>query len=277
MAYTAPNTKQEPPSPAKPVTPYALLTHAFVLVSSTKSRITITTVLTNLLRIHDPDAILSAVYLIFNHIAPPYDGVDFGLGGSVLHTAVQSVTGKSNRFLKNLWDRTHDAGDVAFEAKKDIKMLTKPAPITVAKISAKLSHTPSPSSQAEAKKHASSPAPSLRIQAVRTIMATGLERAFALVDTPHAPGSSRPTDDGLKLSQSAKARGKAKASDTVVSEHDGPSPYLIHPHERRGLLAHPTKTKDRQNERWIRLASSGKSGLDIRTSTVLSLLYLTSA
>ncbi|CAD6904537.1 unnamed protein product [Tilletia controversa] len=134
MAYTAPNTKQEPPSPAKPVTPYALLTHAFVLVSSTKSRITITTVLTNLLRIHDPDAILSAVYLIFNHIAPPYDGVDFGLGGSVLHTAVQSVTGKSNRFLKNLWDRTHDAGDVAFEAKKDIKMLTKPAPITVAKI-----------------------------------------------------------------------------------------------------------------------------------------------
>ncbi|CAD6953172.1 unnamed protein product [Tilletia caries] len=275
--HTAPNTKQEPAGPAKPVTPYALLTHAFVLVSSTKSRITITTVLTNLLRvlrIHDPDAILPAVYLISNHIAPPYDGVELGLGGSVLHKAVQSVTGKSSRFLKNLWDRTGDAGDVAFEAKKDIKMLTKPAPITVAKLfatlhtiarlsgagsqSAKLSHVTKllvASRGEETRFLARTFIAHLRIQAVRTTMATSLARAFALVDTPHAPGSSKPTDDGLKLSQSAKARGKSKASDTVVSEHDGPSPYLIHPHERRGLLAHPTKTKDRQNERWIELTA----------------------
>ncbi|CAD6969860.1 unnamed protein product [Tilletia controversa] len=60
MAHTAPNTEQETPGPAKPMT-HALLTHAFVILSSTKSGITNTAVLTSLLRvfrIHDPDAIL---------------------------------------------------------------------------------------------------------------------------------------------------------------------------------------------------------------------------
>ncbi|KAE8226112.1 hypothetical protein CF319_g1253 [Tilletia indica] len=272
--HTLPNNKSPGEEP-KPITPYALLTHAFVLVSSTKSRITITTVLTNLLRvlrIHDPQAILPAVYLISNHIAPPYDGIELGIGGSIVHKAIQSVTGKSGRYLKNLWDRTGDPGDVAFEAKKDIKMLTKPAPITVAKLfstlhiiarlsgagsqSAKLSHVTKllvASRGEETRFLARTFIAHLRIQAVRTTMATSLARAFALVDTPHAHGVPTPIiSDRKATAPSAKLRGKAKASETDIAEH---SAYLIHPHERQGLLAHPTKTKDRQNERWIELTA----------------------
>ncbi|KAK0564073.1 hypothetical protein OC861_004483 [Tilletia horrida] len=263
--HSVPNPKQ--PGPSKPMTPYALLTHAFVLVSSTKSRITITTVLTNLLRVlrvHDPEAMLPTVYLISNHIAPPYDGVELGIGGSVLHKATQSVTGKSNRFLKNLWDRTGDPGDVAFEAKKDVKMLTKPTPITVAKLfstlhtiarlsgtgsqAAKLSHVTKllvASRGEETRFLARTFISHLRIQAVRTTMATSLARAFALVDAP--PGSQSRSSSASK---STKAQGKVKADPNA---RDQLSRFLIQPHERNGLLAHPTKTKDRQNARWIEL------------------------
>jgi len=273
---SVPSAKQ--PGPPKPLTPYALLTHAFVLISSTRSRITITTVLTNLLRVlraHDPEAILPSVYLISNHIAPPYDGVELGIGGVVLNKAVLSVTGKTSKFLKNLWDRTGDPGDVAFEAKKDVKMLTKPVPITVAKLfstlhtiarlsgtgsqSAKLSHVTKllvASRGEETRFLARTFIAHLRIQAVRTTMATSLARAFALVDIPHLPGQDATSSDESKKPRSAKAKGKAKASeDDNAAGFPTDSPFLIHPYERAGLLAHPTKTKDRQNERWIELSA----------------------
>ncbi|KAJ1017853.1 hypothetical protein NDA16_005169 [Ustilago loliicola] len=109
-----------------PTTPYALLAHAFVTISATRSRLAITTLLTNLLRTvraHDPDSLLPTVYLVSNHIAPPYDGVELGLGGSIINKAIKSVTGKSARFMKQVWDKTGDPGDVAYEAKKDVKAL----------------------------------------------------------------------------------------------------------------------------------------------------------
>ncbi|KAK0536270.1 hypothetical protein OC834_001250 [Tilletia horrida] len=231
--HTVPSPKQ--PGPSKPIAPYALLTHAFVLISSTKSRITITTVLTNLLRVlrlHDPEAILPAVYLISNHIAPPYDGVELGIGGSVVNKAIQSVTGKTNRFLKNLWDRTGDPGDVAFEAKKDVKMLTKPVPITVAKLFATL-HTIARLSGAGSQ--------SAKLSHVTKLLVASRGEETRFLISKKAP--------------SLKARGKAKAHDADVADGPLDSPFLIRPEERRGLLAHPSKTKDRQNPRWIELSA----------------------
>ena len=225
-------------------TPYALLTHAFVLISATRSRLAITTLLTNLLRViraHDPESLLPSVYLISNHIAPAYDGVELGIGGSIVSRAVKEVTGKSARHLKSLWDKTGDPGDVAYEAKKDVKALVKPSPITVQKLFATLHTIARMSGQGSAAQklgHVTKLLVAsrgeetrflvrtfhshLRIQAVRTTIATALARVFALVEQSDVqPTYERPKDQ------------------------ERASLLLVTPEERKGVLANPTKAKDK--------------------------------
>ncbi|KAI3492270.1 hypothetical protein L1887_43296 [Cichorium endivia] len=229
-----------------PTTPYALLTHAFVLISATRSRLAITTLLTNLLRTvraHDPDSLLPTVYLVSNHIAPPYDGVELGLGGSIVNKAIKSVTGKSARFLKQVWDKTGDPGDVAYEAKKDVKALVRPAPITVQRLFqnlhsiARLSGTGSANQKLgvvtkllvasrgeETRFLVRTFISHLRIQAVRTTIATALARTFALVE--HSTTLTPPSND---------------------KERERANMLLVHPSERNGILANATKPKERQD------------------------------
>lgn len=215
-----------------PSAPFALLSHAFVLLSATRSRLAIVTILANLLRTlmrHDAEALLPAIYLVSNHIAPPYDSVELGLGGAIVSRAIRDVTGKSPKHLRLLWNRTGDPGDVAYEAKKDVKTLVgAPRPIevtklfttlhTVARISgpgsanAKLSHVSRllVASRGEETRflvrifHSH-----LRINAVRTTIATALARTFAL----DGPGS----DETM----------------------------MVRAADRQGLLANPTNQKQR--------------------------------
>lgn len=250
-----------------PTTPYALLTHAFVLISATRSRLAITTLLTNLLRTvraHDPDSLLPTVYLVSNHIAPPYDGVELGLGGSIVNKAIKSVTGKSARFLKQVWDKTGDPGDVAYEAKKDVKALVRPAPITVQRLFqnlhsiARLSGTGSANQKLgvvtkllvasrgeETRFLVRTFISHLRIQAVRTTIATALARTFALVE--HSTTLAPPSND---------------------KERERANMLLVHPSERNGILANATKPKERQDPQRLvlmeRLARAEKLVREVR-------------
>ncbi|EME39868.1 hypothetical protein DOTSEDRAFT_74682 [Dothistroma septosporum NZE10] len=114
---------------------YALLTHCFVLVNSTQSRIKIVDTLVNLIRTlieGDPDSLLPAVWLATNSISPPYIDVELGLGGSAISKALKKVCGLDNSSLKTLYNKYGDAGDVAFEAKKRQSLtLRKPKPLTI--------------------------------------------------------------------------------------------------------------------------------------------------
>ena len=114
---------------------YALLTHAFVLVGSTQSRIKIVDTLVNLLRVlivGDPDSLLPAVWLATNSISPPYIDLELGLGGSAISRALKKVCGLDNAGLKTLYNKYGDAGDVAFEAKKRQSLtLRKPKPLSI--------------------------------------------------------------------------------------------------------------------------------------------------
>lgn len=114
---------------------YALLTHAFVLVGSTTSRIKTVDTLVNLLRLlieGDPSSLLPAVWLATNSISPPYIDLELGLGGSAISRALKKVCGLDNTGLKTLYNKYGDAGDVAFEAKKRQSMtLKKPRPLSI--------------------------------------------------------------------------------------------------------------------------------------------------
>jgi DNA ligase-1 len=115
-------------------TPYAFLTHAFILINSTRSRLKIVDYLVNALRVviaHDSESLLPLVWLTTNAIAPPFAGVELNLGGSVISKALVSASGLTPGALKRLYDKHGDIGDVAFEAKMAVRTLIAPAPLTV--------------------------------------------------------------------------------------------------------------------------------------------------
>ena len=220
--------------------PYALLAHTFSLVSATRSRLAIVTILTNMLRVlmrHDSEALLPAIYLVSNHIAPTYDGIELGLGGSLVTRAIRDVTGKSNTHLRSLWNKTGDPGDVAFEAKRDVKTLAGPRrPIEVVKLfstlhqiaaisgtgssAAKLSHITKllVACRGEETRFLVRTLHShLRINAVKTTITSAIARAFSLDGPGH------------------------------VEE------LMVAAAERRGLLANPSKPKDRSEPRRLHL------------------------
>ena len=115
-------------------TPYAFLTHAFILINSTRSRIKIQDYLVNTLRVvihHDPSSLLPLVWLTTNAIAPPFEGVELNLGGSVISKALAGASGLTPAALKALYDKYGDIGDVAFDAKMAVRTLVAPTPLTV--------------------------------------------------------------------------------------------------------------------------------------------------
>ncbi|EPX74361.1 DNA ligase [Schizosaccharomyces octosporus yFS286] len=117
--------------------PYSFLANTFVLISSTKSRIRIVTLLTNclLFLLHiEKDSLLSAVWLSTNDIAPSFYGKNLGVGPAMYSKALKEVCGISSQSLKNLWNRHGDPGDVAYEAKVSVRTLFQPQPLTIKKV-----------------------------------------------------------------------------------------------------------------------------------------------
>ncbi|KAF2481858.1 hypothetical protein BDY17DRAFT_299838 [Neohortaea acidophila] len=204
---------------------YALLTHCFVLVNSTQSRIKIVDTLVNLLRTiieGDPDSLLPAVWLATNSISPPYIDIELGLGGSAISKGLKKVCGLDNAGLKTLYNKHGDAGDVAFEAKKRQSLtLRKPKPLTIKsvfdcllKIANAKGHGCQEVKQRiverliqdargaeESRYIVRTLVQHLRIGAVKTTMLIALSRAFLLSRPPGAEFSTTPQSELAKLSK----------------------------------------------------------------------------
>lgn len=90
--------------------------------------------MTNLLRTiihHDPLSLLPSIYLITNHIAPSYEGVELGVGSQVLSKSIKATTSVTPKELRTLWHRFGDPGDVAFAARSSVRTLFPTPPLTV--------------------------------------------------------------------------------------------------------------------------------------------------
>lgn len=122
------------PWPPSARAPYSFLAHALNSVSSTRSRILILNVLTNTLRSiikHDHASLVHALYLLSNTLSPPYVSAELSLGPSIISRAIQHVSGLTPVALKRLYNKSGDAGDVAFEAKSNVRTLIPHPPLTV--------------------------------------------------------------------------------------------------------------------------------------------------
>ncbi|KAI8993003.1 ATP-dependent DNA ligase [Trametes punicea] len=120
--------------------PYSFLAHTLATLSGTRSRIAKLDTLTNALRTiaqQHPPSLLPALYLCSNTLAPPYSPIELGLGPSTISKAIQHVSGLSSAALKRLYNRTGDpeslyvVGDVAFEAKSNVRTLVPHPPLLI--------------------------------------------------------------------------------------------------------------------------------------------------
>lgn len=78
-----------------------------------------------------PIDLTPTLYLLSNHLLPSYLPCELGIGSQVLTKAVQEVSGLQPKDLRSLWHKWGDPGDVAFEAKSNLRTLVKPSPLLV--------------------------------------------------------------------------------------------------------------------------------------------------
>jgi len=105
---------------------YALLAHTFSLIEGTTKRIEKTCYLTSLLHTiisrsrggregADADAhtLLQTVYLCINRLSPDYEGIELGIGESLLVKAISESTGRKPQGVKDDLKKEGDLGLVA--------------------------------------------------------------------------------------------------------------------------------------------------------------------
>jgi len=85
-----------------------------------------------------PQDLAPALYLLSNHLRPAYLPCELGVGSMVLSKAIKEVSGLQAKDLKLLWSKYGDPGDVAYEAKSNLRTLVPPAPLVAHDVYARL-------------------------------------------------------------------------------------------------------------------------------------------
>ncbi|EGO25388.1 hypothetical protein SERLADRAFT_348456 [Serpula lacrymans var. lacrymans S7.9] len=240
----------EEPWPANTAAPYAFIAHTLVTLSETRSRIVIINTLTNCLRTllrYNPSSLLPALYLLSNTLSPPYSPIELGIGSSVISKAIQHVSGLTPAALKRLYNASGDPGDVAFEAKSNLRTLVPHPPLCITAVYDSLIKIANVKGQGANKQKQTivekllvaakgeevrflvrTLSMNLRVGAVRTSILTALSRAMVLtppsnMSTPLSIDSSYYTNPNLlaavkPLSTDSKRKVADESRDRVLAK-----------------------------------------------------------
>ncbi|KAI9221535.1 ATP-dependent DNA ligase [Blastocladiella britannica] len=260
---------------------YSALCATFDLISGTTKRLEIaahlSAFLSTVITSHSTD-LLATVYLCINRLCPEYEGLELGIGESILLKAIAESTGRAPAKIKAELATVGDLGAVAMASRGGQATMFKPKPLTVARVFAVLKEIAGISGGSsqklkvdkikalmvacegnEAKYLIRSLEGKLRIGlAERTVLAS-LAHAFAAVRTgPATTNGRRPRPADVAASTAAAA---AAAEDTLkavyaeLPSYDAIVPALLqrpvsalpaHVHLTPGvplkpMLAHPTR------------------------------------
>ncbi|KAI8968397.1 ATP-dependent DNA ligase [Mycotypha africana] len=114
--------------------PYAVLCRTFQKCESTTKRLEITENLVKLfLKVIElsPHSLLELLYLCINKICPDFEGLELGIGESLLMKSIAETTGRNVNQIKSDYKTYGDLGTVAKHSKGSQKTLFKPKPLTV--------------------------------------------------------------------------------------------------------------------------------------------------
>ncbi|GAN04133.1 DNA ligase [Mucor ambiguus] len=114
--------------------PYSVLCETFEKCENTTKRLEITEHLVVLfVKVIEltPDGLLQLLYMCINKLCPDYEGLELGIGESLLMKAVAQSTGRDMKQLKLDYVKCGDLGTVAMNSKGSQRTLFKPKPLTV--------------------------------------------------------------------------------------------------------------------------------------------------
>ncbi|KAK9466363.1 hypothetical protein V1512DRAFT_263455 [Lipomyces arxii] len=125
---------KNPSWPAGSPVPYAALCATFEKIEATTKRLDIIAYCSAFYQevlALTPSSLLSVIYLFINRLCPDYEGIELGLGESVLMKAIGECTGRSQAQIKADYKRTGDLGTVARDSRMNQPTMFKPKALTV--------------------------------------------------------------------------------------------------------------------------------------------------
>ncbi|KAI8336881.1 ATP-dependent DNA ligase [Choanephora cucurbitarum] len=114
--------------------PYAVLCNTFEKCEATTKRLEITENLVTLfvkVMKTTPEGLLELLYMCINKLCPDYEGLELGIGESLLMKAIAQSTGRDMKQLKADYVKSGDLGTIAMSSKGSQRTLFKPKPLTV--------------------------------------------------------------------------------------------------------------------------------------------------
>ncbi|KNE56721.1 DNA ligase I, ATP-dependent (dnl1) [Allomyces macrogynus ATCC 38327] len=126
----------EPPAVSEPAT-YADLCEMFEAVEKTTKRLEIASILTKfLIKIikNSADDLLAIIYLCINRLGPEYEGLELGIGESILVKAIAEATGRTLQKIRADLGTVGDLGTVAQQSRGHQSTMFQPKPLQVPRV-----------------------------------------------------------------------------------------------------------------------------------------------
>jgi len=121
--------------------PYSALASTLLLIEDTSARLEIIRILCNFFRsvlYLSKEDLVHCVYLCVNKVAPEYEGIELGIGETILIKAIADSTGRTAEQVKLDYKSKGDLGLVAEASRSTQRTMFKPKPLTVSHVYRKL-------------------------------------------------------------------------------------------------------------------------------------------
>nr|XP_053651259.1 DNA ligase 1-like isoform X1 [Cherax quadricarinatus] len=114
--------------------PYLALAKTMEIIENTSGRLKTIEILANFFRsviILTPDDLLLCVYLCLNKVAPSFEGIELGIGETILMRAIAQASGRTVEKIKQDAEQKGDLGIVAEHSRSNQRIMFQPAKLTV--------------------------------------------------------------------------------------------------------------------------------------------------
>ncbi|EDV19135.1 uncharacterized protein TRIADDRAFT_34086 [Trichoplax adhaerens] len=121
--------------------PYIAISRTFDEIEATSARLKIISTLRNFFRsviILTPEDLTFCVYMCLNKVGPAYEGLELGIGETILMKAIAQATGRSLASIKADVTERGDVGIVAETSRSNQRTMFTPAKLTVRSVFSKL-------------------------------------------------------------------------------------------------------------------------------------------
>jgi len=122
-------------------TPFLALAKTLEAIEATSGRLRTIEMLSNYFRsvyVQTPEDLLPSVYMTLNRLAPAWEGVELGIGDTILIKAIAASCGSSPAHLKEKLGKLGDLGLVAEQSRGGQRTMFQPAILTVQSVFKKL-------------------------------------------------------------------------------------------------------------------------------------------